>query len=58
MLEKLESLESLCNNFKTMAEEYQQKVDELSPEIEVCEFGTYRLSGRRLKIKNFIFFVR
>ena len=54
MLEKLESLESLCNNFKTMAEEYQQKVDELSAENEVCELGNYRLSGRRLKILLFL----
>ena len=56
MLEKLESLESSCNNFKMMAEEYQQKVEELSAENEVCEFSTYpyRLSGRRLKILFFI----
>ena len=50
MLEKLESLESSCNNFKTMAEEYQQKVEELSAENEVCKLGTFRLSDRRLKI--------
>ena len=57
MLEKLESLdglESSCNDFKTMAEEYQQKVEELSAENEVCEFVSYRLSGRRLKILSFL----
>ena len=52
MLEKLESPESSYNNCKKMVEEYQQKVEELSTENEVCEFSTYpyRLSGRRLKI--------
>ena len=56
IFQKLESLELSCSNCNKIAEEYQKKVDELSAENEVCEFVTYRLSGRRLKIKNFIFF--
>ena len=38
IFKKLEVLESSCNNFHKVAEDYQKKAEELSAENEVCEF--------------------